>query len=855
MNSNPSTRLAFRCAATWALILLVGVIQSPGQALYKTVRPFGIFELSSATPIGSLVEGTNGVLYGASEEGGQFGVGTVFRLNKDGSQFAVIKSFEGTNGDGSSPWAGIYLASNGFLYGTTHGGGISNAGTIFRIDQAGSNYAVIKNFSGATNDAAGPAGTLMQASDGRLYGTTASGGAYNLGTVFSIYPDGSGFTVLKSFAGGAGDGANPGSTLTQGTNDQLFGTTYSGGTSNLGTVFTIDLDGNNSRVLHSFSGGVIDGSRPARSLLLAENGLLYGATAQGGSSNVGTLYQIGQDGGGYSLITSFTGGNPTGYIGAGLVYLMQATNGFIYGTTENAGSYTNGTLFRFSPDGSGYTILKQFGSTASDGAEPMGTLLQASDGALYGVARSGGWIDVDETTHGTAFRIDQDGNDYTVIWHFSGTGGDGTWPEGPVVEGTNGSLYGVTQEGGAYDQGTIFKVNRDGSGYILLKSFAGTNLNPNLPEGASPSAGLLVGPDGALYGTTSCDYTYQRLYGNAYQTWYSSIAIGHGVIFRINADGTGDQILKRFLGSDDGGDPYGGLTLATNGLLYGANIRGGPNGYGVIFRFERSGSGFTVLTNFSNNSIGFQCMGGMMQASDGALYGTAVAGGTGGVGTVFTLGLDGRGFRAIKSFDGGNGSYPHERLIQGLDGALYGSTSQGGNRSGGTLFKLNLDGSGFATLRHFPGKNGDGSWPVGALVQSANGILYGVTSQGGTYGAGTMYQISPDGTGYTILYNFQGTPLAGLMLASDGAFYDTMYGLIYSLLPPTVMRPPSLSGISSALSFLGVAGRTYGIQRAPTPSGPWSDLGNSLVDSNGVGAFQDLTPPPTNAFYRTSYHE
>jgi len=854
MKTTQPAKLCQHVLVATVAFLVSSTAPSGGQALYKTIRPFGIFELSSATPIGALVEGTNGSLYGASEEGGQFGVGTVFRLNKDGSQFAVIMSFQGTNGDGSSPWGGLLLASNGFLYGTTHSGGDSNAGTIFRIDHGGSNYAIIKSFTGATNDAASPASTLMQASNGQLYGTTVSGGAYNLGTVFSLNPDGSGFAVLKSFAGGANDGARPRVALVQGTNGLLFGTTASGGISNIGTIFTLHLDGGGFTLVRSFSGGSNDGSTPWAELLLATNNILYGATAMGGSNNVGTVFQIGQDGEGYSLITSFTGGDPTGYFGAGPVYLMQAANGLIYGTTENAGTYTNGTLFRFSPDGSGYTILKQFGSTASDGAEPTGTLLQASDGALYGVARSGGWIDVDETTHGTAFRIDLDGNDYTVIWHFSGTGGDGTWPEGPVVEGTNGSLCGVTQEGGAYDQGTIFKVNRDGSGYILLKSFAGTNLNPNLPEGASPSAGLLVGPDGALYGTTSCDYTYQRLYGNAYQTWYSSISIGHGVIFRINADGTGYQILKRFLGSDDGGDPYGGLTLATNGLLYGANIRGGPNGYGVIFRFERSGSGFTVLTNFSNNSIGFQCMGGMMQASDGALYGTAVAGGTGGVGTVFTLGLDGRGFRAIKSFDGGNGSYPHERLIQGLDGALYGSTSQGGNRSGGTLFKLNLDGTGFATLRHFPGKNGDGSWPVGALVQSPNGILYGVTSQGGTYGAGIMYQISPDGTGYTILYNFQGTPLAGLMLASDGAFYDTMYGLIYSLLPPTIMRSPSPSGTASQLSFLGVAGRTYGIQRAPSPSGPWSDLGTSLVNSNGVGAFQDLTPLPTNAFYRTSFH-
>jgi len=856
MNSSPSIRLVIRLVVTCAVVLFVGVVPSSGQALYKTVRPFGIFELSSATPIGALVEGTNGALYGASGEGGQFGIGTVFRLNKDGSQFAVLKSFEGTNGDGSSPWAGLLLAPNGFLYGTTHGGGESNAGTIFRIDQAGSNYAVIKSFTGTTNDAAGPASALMQADNGRLYGTTASGGAYNLGTVYSLNPDGSGFAVLKSFAGGVNDGAEPRGELVQGTNGILFGTTLSGGASNVGTIFTMNLDGGSFSLVRSFTGGAADGSTPWTGLLLATNSILYGATAMGGTRNVGTVFRMAQDGSGYTVIARSAGGDPSGYYGAGPAYLVQATNGLIYGTTAAAGVYTNGTLFRFNPDGTGYTVLKQFGANSADGVQPSGSLMQASDGDLYGVTRSGGWPGQDTTTHGTAFRVGLDGNVYTVIWHFSGTGGDGVLPQAPLVEGTNSSLYGVTGEGGTYSQGTLFRVNRDGSGYAVLRNFAGTNLNPALPDGASPSAGLLSGPDGALYGTTSCDYTFQD--------YDYTLAIGNGVVFRVNPDGTDYEVIKRFSGSGDGGNPYGGLTLATNGLLYGTTIRGGPNGSGVIFRLGLNGAGFTVITNFSNNSNGYQSMGGMTQASDGALYGTAVSGGTG-AGTVFTLGLDGRGLRAIKAFGGSAGTYPYERLIQGRDGALYGTTRTGGNRSGGTLFKMNLDGSGFATLRHFPGSNGDGSWPMGALVQSPNGILYGVTSQGGAYGYGSVYQINPDGTGYTILHSFQsnrsdgGSPWAGLLLASDGTFYGTASGggsigrgTIYSLLPPTVMRALSPSGATSQLSFLGVAGRTYGIQRAPSPSGPWSDLGTSLVDTNGIGGFQDFTPPPAGAFYRTS---
>ena len=160
--------------ATVFTLILWSTMPGFGQGVYQTLRTFGFVEQSSASPAGSLTEGTNGALYGLSQNGGQAGVGTLFRVNKDGSGFAVLKSFSGTNGEGSSPAAGLFLATNGLLYGTTFNGGASNVGTIFRIDQNGSNYAVIKSFTGAAGDGSAPSRPLMQAANGVLYVATGT---------------------------------------------------------------------------------------------------------------------------------------------------------------------------------------------------------------------------------------------------------------------------------------------------------------------------------------------------------------------------------------------------------------------------------------------------------------------------------------------------------------------------------------------------------------------------------------------------------------------------------------------------------------------------------------------------------
>jgi len=292
-----------------------------------------------------------------------------------------------------------------------------------------------------------------------------------------VNTDGMGYTVLKSFTGSDGALPQAGLVLSGGT---LYGTTYSGGSSNAGTVFEMNTDGTGYTVLKSFTGS--DGSLPYAGLVLS-GGTLYGTTYSGGSSGAGTVFKLNTDGTGYAVLKSFTGSDGA-YPRAGLV-LSGST---LYGTTDHGGSSDKGTVFQVNTDGMGYTVLKNF--TGSDGGYP-GAGLILSAGTLYGTTRLGGSSD-----NGTVFKVNTDGTGYTVLKNFTGIG-YGAWPQADLVL-SGGTLYGTTWNTACdqtLDDGTVFKVNTDGTGFSVLKSFT------RYGDGSGPSDLVLFG--GTLYGTTS----------------------------------------------------------------------------------------------------------------------------------------------------------------------------------------------------------------------------------------------------------------------------------------------------------------------------------------------------------------
>jgi uncharacterized repeat protein (TIGR03803 family) len=415
----PFRRLAFHALSA---ALALSLAASAGAQTLTTLHSFGsrypFVGADGEAPQAALVQAGDGNLYGTTSIGGANSTGTVFRISPSGVSgvFATLYSFsvdnQGKNPDGANPYAGLVQASDGNLYGTTYNGGANGAGTVFRISPSGA-FSTLYNFCGQAScaDGVNPEAGLVQAGDGYLYGTTSGGGGANYsGTVFRISPSGV-FTTLYSFCAKANcaDGANPRAGLVRASDGNLYGTTYFGGANGAGTVFRISPAGVFT-TLHSFcaQANCADGANPRAGLVQASDGNLYGMTIHGGSSGLGTIFRLSLTGAFTTLYSfsslSYTQGvftNPDGaYPYGGLV---QASDGDLYGTTYSGGSNGRGTIFRFSPLGV-FTTLYSFCQQAgcADGADPQAGLIEASDGNLYGTTTGGGSGAV---SGGTAFRL------------------------------------------------------------------------------------------------------------------------------------------------------------------------------------------------------------------------------------------------------------------------------------------------------------------------------------------------------------------------------------------------------------------------------------------------------------------
>ncbi len=338
---------------------------------------------SGSGPACSLI--SDGIfLYGTTEYGGHSNTGVVFKIKPDGTGFYKMHDFtDPLNGR----WPVSSLIYNGsFLYGMTSSGGVIGNGTIFKIKPDGTGFAKVIDFTGSGTGAF-PNGNLI-AIDTFLYGMTERGGADNLGVVFKIKADGTGFSKLVEFSGIA-NGSKPfGSLISDGT--FLYGMTNSGGADSAGTIFKIMPDGSGYVKLHDFAGGV-NGKNPYGSLI-SDGTFLYGMTSQGGANNYGIVFKIRQDGTGFSKLLDFTGaGNGLGPAGT-----LISDGTYLYGTTLAGGINDNGVLFKIKPDGTGFSKMYDF--VAANGIEPGNSLF--SDGTfLYGMCTSGG-----TNTKGTLFK-------------------------------------------------------------------------------------------------------------------------------------------------------------------------------------------------------------------------------------------------------------------------------------------------------------------------------------------------------------------------------------------------------------------------------------------------------------------
>jgi len=381
------------------------------------------------------------------------------------------------------------------------------------------------------------------------------------------------------------------------------------------------------------------------------------------------------------------------------------------------------TLYSFSAVSTNQTGVY----TNSDGSNPYG--LAVSGNTIYGVAFNGA------LGIGAIFCLNTDGTGFTNLHSFAGSPNDGANPANLILSGN--TLYGAASTGGSVSaggitSGTLFSLRTDGTGFTSVYSFSPKQLpppsfQPSNTDGANPQA-VSFSAGNVLYGTANSGGPYDS-----------------GTVFALNSDGSGFTTLHGFgyvnpsrppYSNADGGRPN--PVIVSGDTLYGTTYWGGTGGSGTVFAVKTNGNGFLVLHAFArvpafppfNNEGGFPTAG--LVLSGNTLYGTTYSGGSTGGGTVFAVNVDGTGFRILH-----DGGFAYGQLTLSGD-TLYGTTLS--SLFGDTVFKLHTDGSGFETLHVFTGAN-DGGGPAAGMTLIGN-TLYGTTTKGGTGGSGTIFSLS-----------------------------------------------------------------------------------------------------------------
>jgi uncharacterized repeat protein (TIGR03803 family) len=384
-------------------------------------------------------------------------IGVALATASQAQTFTTVFNFDVT--DGSDPSGSLVQGASGNLYGVTKSGGVNSEGTFFEIAPAGV-LTTLYNFCSQPSCTDGQNGIgLILGADGNFYGTTGGGGVNgNFGTIFKMTPTGT-ITTLHSFD--YGDGSDPNGSLVQAHDGVFYGVTHFGGTGascnrsdGCGTIFAITPTGRFNNLYNFCSqANCTDGDLPESGLLQASDGNLYGTTNGGGTNSfgLGTAYKI-TPAGKFSSLYSFcslTNCDDGEFPDGGLV---EASNGLLYGTTNGGGTHSAGTVFAMTPGGV-VTTIHNFCSApnCNDGSQPAATLIQGTNGNLFGTTVSGG-----APGYGVAFELSPAGR-VTTLQIFDDTNGGELYSG--MVQATSGIIYGTTTTGGANGGGTIYSVS------------------------------------------------------------------------------------------------------------------------------------------------------------------------------------------------------------------------------------------------------------------------------------------------------------------------------------------------------------------------------------------------------------
>jgi uncharacterized repeat protein (TIGR03803 family) len=685
--------------------------------------------------------------YGVTAKGGEFNNGTIFKTDGDGNNLNVLYSFPVKN-EGILPIGNLCTATNGKYYGITQSGGENDRGVIYEWDPTNNAYVVKFEFN---NDSIGkkPAGSLILASNGKLYAMTHYGGSYGGGVIFEWDPQTNTYTKKFDFA--SSTARNPSGSLIQADNGKFYGMTVNGGEYDAGVLFEWDRTTNTYSDKFDFGEcycadvGIVTGKNPVGALIEATNGKMYGMTSGGGEFGKGVLFNWDPDSNKYSKIFDFNGENGSKPNGS----LIMASNGMLYGVTENGGDSGGGVLFEWDP--STDTIVKKFDFTGvENGSAPSGPLIQAQNGKLYGVTASSG-----SHYNGVLFEWDPTTNTYKKELDFDGVE-KGAKPVSLTLADNN-RLIGITSEGGINNSGVLFEWD------IISESFT-KKIEFNICENGSDPIGSLVQVDNdKLYGTT-----------------YSGGKYGCGVLFEWNI--LSKTFIKKadFNRKENGCRPKGSLILEDNGKLIGLTDRIRSD-TAAIFEWDPYANVLSKKFDFRSVENGEFPVGSLLKAKDGKIYGMTVNEGEYDAGVLFEWDPSTNTF--IKKFDfygDERGGFPSFSLIQADNGKFYGITQGGGTHGGGVIFEWNPTTNTYMKKFDFLGDHLFNHL-CSPLIQADNGKFYGRLSSNFEVDEGTIYEW--DSTANITIKRTEGLDLylapdygSPMLQADNGKIYGTSSG-------------------------------------------------------------------------------
>jgi len=693
-----------------------------------------------------------------------------------GQTEAVLHSF-GSGTDGKGPTGTLVQGTDGNFYGMTVTGGTFNEGTAFRMTPQGV-VTILHNFgSTVTHDGTFPHGSLVLGADGNFYGTAALGGTANLGTVFMMTSQGA-VTILHNFGGTANnDGSDPQGGMVLGGDGNFYGTTLTGGAGFSGTVFMMTPQGAVT-ILHSFQDGTVtnDGLSPQLPVVQGADGNFYGTTPQGGPAGRGTAFRITPQGT-LTILHSFGDGSVTNDGQMPMSALIQLPDGNFYGTTSN-GSVTspNGVVYKMTSAGA-ITILHTFQdeSVLNDGSQPNGALVLGSDGNLYGTAQLGGGV----SNEGCVYELSSTGK-FLILHGFQdgSVANDGSTPLTALVQGSDGNLYGMTQAGGANSS--------NGTAYVI----APTQMLVTSPTTASASVTL--------------PFSYQVVATHA-PTGFSATNLPDGLsIDPLTGLITGTpttvqtKVAVITLTNAAGSENFS-LTITVGSLP-------APVVTSVLTAYGSVGAAFTYTTTATNAPTGYAATGltgtGLsIDPATGIISGTPTSAGTLSV-SLTASNATGPGAAASLSINilaapptlsqeygvphrFGDGTVTNDgvlpfSIIQAFDGNFYGAAESGGANSAGTIFKMTPQG----VVSNFYSFNGNlGIAGPRSLIQAANGDFIGTSGN-------QIFRLTQTGT-LTLLHIFPGiNQIQPLVQGFDGDFYSVvaqggtaLYGFAYKITP------------------------------------------------------------------------